>query len=516
MTFDDPMPRGESESGVKGVTVAGAMAAGAAGAENAVIVPAENAGIVPAETRPKRLDRDFVEILSFGLPVLGGLIADPLMALVDTACCGQLGTAQLAALGPVGNIFLFLVQVFGFLGTATTNLVATNAVVDGDDEDTIKKKEKKTAQAISHGLILAATIGFVLSIGLVAFAKPLLRLSGANSEIMPYSLSYMKIRALGIPGIFLTAVAHGACLGRQDAWSPLIVYLVAGTLNLFGDLFLIFQCGMGVSGAALATTISTYAGVIGFMSMLRRSRVDREQGTSPLRWMGWPTVKNLKPFLRVGNALLFRNIAAMTAYSCMTVFATWSGTRALATHQISLQLFWFLSFFAEPLSICGQSMVARQSKNKARLQTLSNKLLKISVLVGLGVCFPLFFFHITHAHIFTSDPKVVQGLRKVLGFSMLAEILCATTVAFDGISIGSGDFSHLPLTNFIAVIATVATLGASHWFRLGVVGVWMAMCSFFLTRLVVHSLRAARHRSVHGNWPLTAQQASGRLDASAM
>jgi hypothetical protein len=51
------------------------------------------------------------EVLTFCIPALGALLADPLMSLADTICVGQVSLLGLAALGPNTAIFAFINQV---------------------------------------------------------------------------------------------------------------------------------------------------------------------------------------------------------------------------------------------------------------------------------------------------------------------------------------------------------------------------------------------------------------------
>ena len=48
------------------------------------------------------------------------------------------------------------------------------------------------------------------------------------------------------------------------------VFVAAGVANLVGDMVLILQLRMGISGAALATTAAQWAGALFFLGYLRR------------------------------------------------------------------------------------------------------------------------------------------------------------------------------------------------------------------------------------------------------
>lgn len=48
------------------------------------------------------------------------------------------------------------------------------------------------------------------------------------------------------------------------------VFVAAGVANLVGDMVLILQLRMGISGAALATTAAQWAGAVFFLGYMRR------------------------------------------------------------------------------------------------------------------------------------------------------------------------------------------------------------------------------------------------------
>ena len=66
------------------------------------------------------------EVSAIALPALRGMLLDPIMSLVDTACVGQVSTTALAAMAPCTSIFQFVFFALFFLSAATTNLVAIN------------------------------------------------------------------------------------------------------------------------------------------------------------------------------------------------------------------------------------------------------------------------------------------------------------------------------------------------------------------------------------------------------
>lgn len=58
---------------------------------------------------------------------------------------------------------------------------------------------------------------------------------------------------------------------------------------------------------------------------------------------GIPKLAAFRPYLGVASTLLARTLFTMCSYTCITAAATSLGTPQAAAHQVTLQLFWFLS-----------------------------------------------------------------------------------------------------------------------------------------------------------------------------
>ena len=219
----------------------------------------------------------------------------------------------------------------------------------------------------------------------------------------------------------------------------------------------------------------------------RRRHVQGQRGESvPVRWMGRPTAKALKPFLGMASVLLSRTIFSMAAFTIITGAATTRGTLAAATHQVCLQLFWFLSYFPEPLSVAAQSLIARDRASRPRTLLLTRCILGLALALGGAIAAACASFFFLGAGLFTSDAAIVANMRTIAPAAFASLVLCATAMAVDGVSIGTDDYRHLPLVNLLGLGATAAWL---HWCNVGGLGlqaVWLGMVVVFAVRLAVH------------------------------
>eukprot|EP01025_Chloroclados_australasicus_P069155 TRINITY_DN9707_c1_g1_i1.p1 TRINITY_DN9707_c1_g1~~TRINITY_DN9707_c1_g1_i1.p1 ORF type:complete len:784 (-),score=40.85 TRINITY_DN9707_c1_g1_i1:1146-3497(-) len=449
-------------------------------------------------------DAKLANVLKLAIPALGFVLADPLMSLVDTACVGQTSSLQLAALGPNTAIFNLVFQVFQFLGLVASNILAMNSVdAPGISADEKMSRKSKAEKMMSHAIVAAGVMGISMTCLLQAVGPQLLAAVGTSPELMGPALSYLRIRALATPGVLISNVATGTCIGQQDSVTPMLVYAVSGLINLALDMYLILGVGIGVTGAALATTAAQYIGTAFFLWYLRHK--GKTGSGIPLVWHGFPKLADLKPFAAVAGTLLLRTMFTMLAFTAISVSATMLGTIPTAAHQVALQVFWFLSFVPEPLSLTAQSLIARDSTDATKVKQMARTILKMGCAVGVTLGGLMASIFIGLPWLFTSDILVKSAIAPLTPAAVAAILSCSLVMMLDGISIGSNDFAHLPFTNLSGLVITLAMLAHSMTTGLGLQSVWWCLATFFQTRLVLHLWH---HLT---NWK---QSAFGRYDRS--
>src|SRR5690606_14372597 len=189
------------------------------------------------------------------VPAIGTLVADPVMGLVDTAVVGRLGAAQLGALGLAVAVLAAVSWIFNFLVFGTTSTVA-RAVGAG---------QRATAgRRIAHAARVAGALGIAVAALLLVAAPTLLRWSGAVDELLDPAVSYLRIRAIGVPFILLGFVGHGAFRGVSDTRTPLGIVIAANVVNAVLTVWFVLGLELGIAGAAWATVAAEVVTVVAF------------------------------------------------------------------------------------------------------------------------------------------------------------------------------------------------------------------------------------------------------------
>eukprot|EP00959_Pyramimonas_sp_CCMP1952_P436677 9143771-Pyramimonas_sp.AAC.1 len=232
-----------------------------------VIVFAESrSGSVFAQSRSNGMEHDKVErehnvanVVAFALPVLGVYICSPLMSLVDTAYVGASSSIELAALSPATILCDMSLFLFTFLTAATTGLVARAMA------KVPMKDGKAEAQNMVHVCIFTALACGLLLTGLLEFGNmPLMKLLGVNDPaVLNAAASYVRIRGFAMPLQLVAMVCNSVSIGVRDTRTPLKITVLSSVLNLFGDFILCSVFGLGIAGAAWATTASLWVYQVG-------------------------------------------------------------------------------------------------------------------------------------------------------------------------------------------------------------------------------------------------------------
>ena len=462
-----------------------------------------NTSSTPVSKTPEDPDPDMStlamtrEIAALGIPALGGLLIDPLMSLIDTACVGQVSSLQLASMAPCTSIYQFFFVMFFFLSITTTSLVAANPPdADNLDAKEMGRRIDYNERVVSCATLLALACGIMATMALLLFSDPLMTIAGCSSpEMILIGRKYLRIRALGLPLVLVATVLQGASLGRQDAWTPLKIFFCAGAMNLVGDVWLTLQLGWGVTGAAVATLASQVAAsaFYGYKSLRLSSRNDK--GAVRLTWKGLPDRELVQHFGTMAVSLVLKCVTTMGCYSFMTKAASTMGSLSLAAHQVTLQVWWLLSYFPEPASTAAQSLVARDLKDRPwRVSKLVKVLYGISWLTGgiVAVATGLVLTVPQIARTIVADPAVRALLLTTAGPAMVAQVICSVGSLSDGLAVGCGDFKHLPLNSAIAL----ANLGVALRFtkQRNIAGVWVASSVFFASRVIGHLVFSKKMR----------------------
>lgn len=220
-----------------------------------------------ARTRDMTTGKPAGLLLSFALPLMAGNICQQLYTMVDTMVVGQvLGVEALASLGAADWLnWLVLGIIMGF--TQGFSILISQRF-GAEDQDGLRK-------VTAMSTLLSAVIAVVVTVSSLLLAEPVLLLLNTPDNVLPGSLSYLRIIFSG--SVIVTAYNMMASILRAmgDSRTPLYAMLVASVVNIGLDLLFVMGFHWGIPGAAAATVIAQVCSCLFCLAVLRRMSVLR-------------------------------------------------------------------------------------------------------------------------------------------------------------------------------------------------------------------------------------------------
>lgn len=393
-------------------------------------------------------DEDFTRgrlpraILLLAIPMMLEMSMESVFAVVDVFFVARLGPEAVATVSLTEAVLTLVFAVAIGLSMATTALVARR-IGEKDREGA----EIAAVQAIGVGLAVSVVVGLCGALG----APTILRWMGASPAVVAGGSGYTSVLLGGSITVVLLFLINAIFRGAGDAVVAMRSLWLANGINIVLDPCLIFGLGpfpeMGVTGAAVATTIGRGCGVIYQLAMLagRHGRISVH---------GRQIRLNLQVILRllrlsVGGILQF--LFATAAWVGLVRIVAVYGSVALAGYGIAVRIIifailpsWGLSNAAATL--VGQSLGAGdpdRAEKSAGLTAIYNTIF----LTALGVIFlaladPL-------VGLFTPDPEVRAVGATCLRIISLGYPFYAWGMVIVQAFNGAGDTTTPSVINFV-------------------------------------------------------------------
>lgn len=369
-------------------------------------------------------------MVMLAVPVLFSLIAEPLTGLLDTAFITRLGIIPLAALGIGTSVLSLGFWVFNFLGISTHTGVA----------QALGRQDQVEASRITA---LALTVALGLGLLVIAVVWPLApamaRWAGATGpDVIDNAVIYVRYRLIGAPAVIMLMVVFGTLRGLQDMVSPMIVAIGINVLNVVLDWVLIFGVGpfpeWGIAGAALASVIAQWIGVLWAISVVARK-------------LGMPaSIDFSKAFnlFKVGGDLFVRSGMLILFLFFGTRVANQMGAEVGAAHQVIRQLWIVAVFIMEAFAETTQSLTGYFFGANMIKQT--RQVAWYGTLWGLGTGFFVsVLLFISTGLIYRWLLPVEAAVAFTAGWlpAVLSQPLNSLAFITDGVHWGTGDYSYM-------------------------------------------------------------------------
>lgn len=404
------------------------------------------------------------EVMRLAGPIAIAMLGDTAMGLVDTKLVAGLGRAALGGVG-LGTTLMFVVYaiVFGFMRGVKVRVA--HAVGGGRSRDA-------TSYAVA-GLAVAALAGG-LTFVVTRQAGPLLRLVGADAEMVPYGEQFLAARGWGAPAACAISALIQYRQGLGDARTPMIAGLLANVINAalaYGLIYGHFGLpALGVAGAGYGTALAETAELAFLGSTLVRSLASEGRPSLGLR-------DALGQVASLGAPTGLQFGCEMLAFTTFTAIIGSLGAREIASHQVALSIMRtsFLPGMAvgEAASVLVGKALGGRDLAAADRATRAGIVLAATFMTACGVLFALFGGRIGAQ--FTDDVEVAARVGTLLLAAAVFQAFDGVTIVLRGALRGAKD---VRVVAFVGIsVAWVCVPGAAlvlgKHAGLGALGGWM-------------------------------------------
>lgn len=377
----------------------------------------------------------FGKIVLYTIPLIAAGILQLLFNTADMVVVGRYaGSNALGAVGATASLINLLINVFMGLSVGA-NVAIAHYYGAGRFEE--------LSRSLHTAISLSILCGFILLIIGQLFSEPMLILMGTPKDILPLSVSYMKIYFCGMPVMLLYNFGAAVLRAVGDTKRPLYYLSLAGVINVILNLIFVIRFGMGVRGVAWATNISQAVSAILIIRCLIKNEGPCRLTLSKLCLDKKETIRIAKVGLPAGFQGAIFSISNVLIQSSVNSF----GAIAVAGNTATCNLEGFVynsmnSFHQTAISFTGQNMGA---KNMKRVQRVLSICLLCVTVTGLGMGLIGFAFGSELLGIYSTDPAVVAfGLRR-MAIIFPTYFLCGVMDVMVGSLRGMG-FSIMPMT----------------------------------------------------------------------
>lgn len=200
------------------------------------------------------------QIFQIALPIIGGMMSQNILNLVDAAMVSQLGEAELAAVGLAS--FINFVAAAMFMGFSS-GVQATVARRVGEGKNSI------AANPLNGALLLIFLAAIPTSFLLTAYSTEIMSMLNSDPKVIKEGALYLDARLIGIMAIGMNFSFRGYLSAIKMTQFYFKTIVTMHIVNIFLNYVLIFgNWGfpeMGTEGAGLGTTISMYGGTLMYL-----------------------------------------------------------------------------------------------------------------------------------------------------------------------------------------------------------------------------------------------------------
>ena len=406
------------------------------------------------------------QILHIALPIIGGMMSQNILNLVDSAMVGQLGKTQLAAVGLASFVNFVAAAVFmGF----SSGVQATVARRVGEGQESI------AAKPLNGALLLILIAAIPVSIVLTLFSFDIMGFLNDDKNVVAIGSEYLDMRLIGIMAVGMNFSFRGYLSAIKMTKFYFKTIVIMHIINIFLNYVLIFgNWGfpeLGAKGAGLGTTISLFAGT--FMYLFLTIKHTKHFGFG----LHLPKMETIKQLVRISIPASLQQLFFALGFTVLFWIVGKLGTDELAAAQVltTLTLVAILPSIGFGMSagtLVGQAL-GRKDVDDAHQWAWDTS--KIATLFIALISLPMFFLPESLLGIFFHEQSVIDLATFPLQLVGIAIVIDAVNLVLMSALQGAGAARSVMIVSIVCqwVIFLPLAWFVGPYMGMGLTAIWL-------------------------------------------
>lgn len=405
-------------------------------------------------------------LLKFSIPIILSYLITELYNMVDTIFVGRevgpKGIAALVLVFPIQRIIVAL-GVMVAVGTSTSFSRCNG-----------KHDFEKARKVLKNGFSLSYSVMILLTITVLLFGDKILIMLGSSENVLPLAKEYLYLVIFGSVFLSMTLFISHVMISLGNPKMSIISTSIGAITNIVLDFILVTKQGMGVEGAAIATTISQIAGfayayyqyrkVTKGYNMNFKFEIDKKVALSII------TVGISAFVIEAEDGIL---MAVLNNLLASTV-----GDSGIVVLGVISKVYMFLFICILGISVAMQPVVAYNAgaKNYRRLKGIMYETIKFAFITSLIIWALMLAFAQQLIGIFVTDPVIIA--EAVVAFRIMIAVFPVISIYYVSITyfqaLGKAKTSILVSISRQLIIMIPVSIIMVKVFNLGALGVWIS------------------------------------------
>jgi MATE family multidrug resistance protein len=411
-------------------------------------------------------------VFTLAIPMVLSNITVPLLGLVDAAVIGHLQHAwYLGGVAVGGAMINLLFWLLGFLRMATTGLSA---------QALGQSNIHRQGQILLQGLFLALILSLIILLLHSPIQHWIFYFSDATAQVKYYGQVYFSTRIWGAPAALMNLVIIGWLLGSHRSKGAMWILIITNLVNILLDLWFVLGLGWQVEGAALASAIADYCGLItGLFFVVQLWRSENLPSISS-QIVGF--FNQFALLIRLNRDIFLRSLCLQVTFFFMTFQGASLGTNIVAANAVLMSFLMLISYAMDGFAYAMEAMIGKAmgSKNTDDLKGTLVVITFWSFCVSFVFTCVFAFWGKGIIGVISSIPAVQMQAEAFLPWLVAMPLVSMWCFLLDGVFVGATRGEAMRNSMVISMITFFAVWFTSKaW---GDQALWFAMLSFMAMR----------------------------------